>query len=322
MMRRGRRRRKDSGEGADAVGRAASSSSSSSAGASDEEEEEEEEETAMTGASIPLQRANSSSSSASMSSDHNVIGVLVTPGGGQSFLHSLRVRSGMTAKEARGKLGARLRLLPADLSHYGLIRVDGDGGELLKLKTLADGEQISPRTSRRWFFKDSRTTPLEFGEGELSGEESSEGEGAVSVDWSALHDVWSAGPASLTGWLMKRSSNDPNLWRRRWCVLTVRELAALILSRSISPTETGCVLQADKLWILKRRLTSYADIASGVEESASDDKRRPLWLPLAGNTVRDCDAELKRVGRMRANLLPTQCAILVNVHPGLPQAFV
>ncbi len=80
------------------------------------------------------------------------IGVLLLPHHRQnsksitfkSFLHSLRVRSGMVAREAKIKLGARLSLPEAELANYGLLRIDLDSNSTFPtryiLHTLCDDE--------------------------------------------------------------------------------------------------------------------------------------------------------------------------------------
>lgn len=83
----------------------------------------------------------------------------------------------------------------------------------------------------RWFLKDRRTTPLNLGEGYMSGAESSDDE--ASFPWRDLGHLRSSGgdrDGIYSGFLMKRSGKDVNVWRRRYCILT-----------------------EDKLWFLKSR---------------------------------------------------------------------
>ncbi len=82
------------------------------------------------------------------------IGVLLLPHRRQnsngitfkSFLHSLRIRSGMVAAEAKMKLGARLSLPEAELANYGLLRIDLDSNSSFPtrylLHTLRDDEVL------------------------------------------------------------------------------------------------------------------------------------------------------------------------------------
>lgn len=64
-----------------------------------------------------------------------------------------------------------------------------------------------------WYFKDIRSPPLDL-EGETSGNSSSDDE--TEISYSDLHYF---GPGDRRGFLLKRSSKDPNLWRRRLCIL-------------------------------------------------------------------------------------------------------
>lgn len=72
-------------------------------------------------------------------------------------------------------------------------------------------------SSSRWFFKDIRSSPLELGEAfDLSGDESpEEGEEEIS-----LNDLSSMSQTHRSGYLLKRSAKDPNVWLSRHCFLT------------------------------------------------------------------------------------------------------
>ncbi len=82
------------------------------------------------------------------------IGVLLLPHRRQnsndisfkSFLHSLRIRDGMVAAEAKSKLGARLSLPDAELANYGLLRIDSGANSSFPkrylLHTLHDDEVL------------------------------------------------------------------------------------------------------------------------------------------------------------------------------------
>ena len=68
----------------------------------------------------------------------------------------------------------------------------------------------------RWYFKDVRTPPIEFPDGEeATGEDSSDDEEEVSHS-----DLAYLAKAERKGYLLKRSSRDQNLWRKWYCVLT------------------------------------------------------------------------------------------------------
>lgn len=72
------------------------------------------------------------------------------------------------------------------------------------------------RNSVRWYYKDVRTTPIEFGDNEeATGEYSSDEEEEVSHS-----DLAYLAKAERKGYLLKRSGRDQNLWRKWYCVLT------------------------------------------------------------------------------------------------------
>lgn len=72
------------------------------------------------------------------------------------------------------------------------------------------------KNSIRWYFKDVRTPPIEFPDGEeATGEDSSDDEEEVSHS-----DLAYLAKAERKGYLLKRSSRDQNLWRKWYCVLT------------------------------------------------------------------------------------------------------
>jgi hypothetical protein len=66
----------------------------------------------------------------------------------------------------------------------------------------------------RWFFKDIRSTPVDMGDN-VSGNSSSDDEESISLsEMSYLRQ------GERRGYLLRRSNRDPNLWRKRYCVLT------------------------------------------------------------------------------------------------------
>ncbi|KAG5192660.1 hypothetical protein JKP88DRAFT_292741 [Tribonema minus] len=213
-----------------------------------------------------------------------VISVLVDPGLPHSFIYNLRIDNSMTAKEASAKLSARLRLPQSELRQYDLIVVHATP-QGLRLRTLRDGDNVTEVRARaaaklppcdtcsgaaanldvpllqryscsycsariRWFFKDSRTAPLDFEEG-LSGSEASDGEGEDCCTWNDLAYV---GQGDLSDYLYRQSQWDRNLWRRRWCTLT-----------------------GERLYVLKQK-PDLKKIGSGTIPNA-------FSVPLAGSTV-------------------------------------
>lgn len=67
------------------------------------------------------------------------------------------------------------------------------------------------------YFKDIRTAPLNF-EGDISGDSSSDDEEDIPVNF--LSYLRQAEEKGKTGYLLKRSVKDVNLWRRRLCLIT------------------------------------------------------------------------------------------------------
>jgi len=113
---------------------------------------------------------------------------------------------------------------------------------------LQDGSQ----SSNRWYFKDIRTYPLELeSSGDVSGESSSDEEEEIS-----LSDLAYLRQGERRGFLLKRSSQDPNLWRRRYCVLTdklwsidvrskVPKASSINISGSIQVRESAAIFNLD-----------------------------------------------------------------------------
>ena len=64
-----------------------------------------------------------------------------------------------------------------------------------------------------WYYKDIRSIPLQL-EGETSGNSSDEEESEIS-----LNDLIYFGTGDKRAMLLKRSNSDPNLWRKRLCIL-------------------------------------------------------------------------------------------------------
>ena len=69
----------------------------------------------------------------------------------------------------------------------------------------------------KWYLKDIRTNPIDLGAmADICGEYSSDEDEAIAeVDVSYL-----ANNGNQSGYLLKRSNSDVNLWRRRYCLLS------------------------------------------------------------------------------------------------------
>ena len=107
-----------------------------------------------------------------------------------------------------------------------------------------------------WFFRDSRSSPLEL-EHDASGSEASDDEAATKDHPQDLSHLNDDNCTRCAGFLLKRSAHDPNLWRKRFCILA-----------------------GDKLWYMKRRpqrcrgqlvpATCLALVSARVKEAASN----------------------------------------------------
>lgn len=86
--------------------------------------------------------------------------------------------------------------------------------KLIDKYNISDAKEVA--NTVRWYYKDIRTSPIEFGDsGEVSGEYSSDDEEVISHS-----DLAYLAKAERKGYLLKRSSKDQNLWRRWYCALT------------------------------------------------------------------------------------------------------
>jgi hypothetical protein len=195
--------------------------------------------------------------------------VIVAPGSPHCFVHTLRIEAESTAKEAADKLVARLRLPAAQMHHFGLIAVyrsrtglklstlrNSDCVEAARLHAMSQLPQceachsssgsneqscLQCASAIRWYFKDSRAAPLEFDE-DVSGSESdaaddsTAGEGGddAAAACCSKCDIVQAGQGDLSDYLLVLSDKDPNLWRKRWCMLAVSDFLRLVLCWSIA----------------------------------------------------------------------------------------
>jgi hypothetical protein len=81
----------------------------------------------------------------------------------------------------------------------------------------------------RWYFRDNRSLPLDL-EHDTSGSDESEDEDSSRVTPQDLAHLSEEGCTRCAGFLLKQSSSDQNLWRKRFCILA-----------------------GDKLWYMKKR---------------------------------------------------------------------
>lgn len=144
---------------------------------------------------------------------------------------TLRVQPDTTAAEICKQIAGKLAIQDTDSTFYTLVCVyievkEDKYDHVLKTlqpvdRVLAVQEALHKRHhgpgdhsySFRWYYKDIRSPPLEF-DGDVSGDESSDDENELP-----LSDLLYIGTGDRRGFLLKRSTRDMNLWRRRLCIL-------------------------------------------------------------------------------------------------------
>ena len=82
-----------------------------------------------------------------------------------------------------------------------------------KAKLQCESKEIADTVTSSFYYKDLRSNPLDL-DGEVSGNSSSDDETEIP-----LNDLLYFGAGERRGFLLKRSSRDPNVWRRRLCIL-------------------------------------------------------------------------------------------------------
>mmetsp|Transcript_15029 Transcript_15029/g.28271 ORF Transcript_15029/g.28271 Transcript_15029/m.28271 type:complete len:623 (-) Transcript_15029:141-2009(-) len=83
----------------------------------------------------------------------------------------------------------------------------------MKAISRCKSEEMALTVSSSFYYKDIRSNPLDL-DGEASGDSSSDDEMEIP-----LNDLIYFGSGERRGFLQKRSSRDPNVWRRRLCIL-------------------------------------------------------------------------------------------------------
>ena len=83
-----------------------------------------------------------------------------------------------------------------------------------KRRAISRNSEILNSLISTWYYKDIRSVPLQL-DGETSGNSSSDNEEEMP-----MNDLIYLGSGDRRAVMQKRSSTDPNLWRRRLCVLT------------------------------------------------------------------------------------------------------
>lgn len=124
---------------------------------------------------------------------------------------------------------------------------------LVSQSVSSDQRTIPPEDVVSWYFRDSRSTPLDL-DHDVSGSDISDDEDiSRNPPWDLAHlnEVHICSNVSVcvfhrviilylqenctrcAGFLLKQSSKDPNLWRKRFCILAVKY--AFICSSSPPP---------------------------------------------------------------------------------------
>jgi hypothetical protein len=147
----------------------------------------------------------------------------------------VKVDKSRTANDICEILSTKLGLTETDAMFYGLVCVAKcvDKKSMHWVRTLKANEkvlqvqadmelkavgrcatsEIAQTVTSSFYYKDIRSNPLDL-DGDASGNSSSDDESEIP-----LNDLMYFGSGERRGFLQKRSSRDPNVWRRRLCIL-------------------------------------------------------------------------------------------------------
>ena len=123
-----------------------------------------------------------------------------------------------------------------------------------------------------WYYKDSLSHPLDTeynNDDAVSGNESSEDEEEIS-----LSDVSYLRQNDRKGFMLKKSTKDPNLWRRRYCILT--DKLWCVDAKKTIPRAT-CINIGNKMKLLDNN-TVEVPFSFGLINSSAIP---PSWLRIA-----------------------------------------
>ena len=173
-------------------------------------------------------------------------------------------------------------------------------------------------SSSRWFFKDIRSSPLALGiEADLSCDESSDEEDEISHN-----DLSCISQAHRRGYMLKRSSKDPNIWMQRYCALTDKlwcvNDSLKVPRASCIPLQSSTVLQikcstlnCNGAIILQSNQGTYFFLATSTDEQQCWISDLALQATLtADNDIIGmaemiiCDEERTRYERMQRGITP------------------
>lgn len=228
----------------------------------------------------------------------------------------LRVTADTNVDDLMTTILSKVEILPNDYKYYTLVLVISGISELPDrcnhhcVRTLLPNEIIlnveSELTMKQtlkyslihcsiqWYFKDIRSDPLELGEvGDLIEGESSDEEEEEEI---SLNDLSYIMQAEQTGYLLMRSSKDPNLWLQRFCILTdklwclndglkVPKASNILLNGSTILNSKDSTLDCKGAIVLK----SNHGVRSFIAPSLLDQKSWIFELSLTAAIVTDND---------------------------------
>jgi hypothetical protein len=237
-------------------------------------------------------RNNSVDGNGDEDSDNKYIRILINDIDNLSISHTiLQANATTTASEIIESIANKIKISSEDLKHYSLVLVytrfneKGSSSKspnskyqivkslksndiLLNVleniinkqtikyqKKIRNSNLISPLSNKnfsKWYFKDKRRIPLDLDEtGDVSGNSSSEEEDEIS-----LNDFTYLTQGERRGYLLKRSRTDPNLWRRRYCILTDK-LWYFDVKRQVNPRGQCIQINSSAVVRDKVRLLDY-----------------------------------------------------------------
>lgn len=123
---------------------------------------------------------------------------------------------------------------------------------------IAEPSSLQADDIVRWYYRDNRSLPLDL-EHDASGSDESEDEDSSRVTPQDLAHLSEEGCTRCAGFLLKQSSLDQNLWRKRFCILA-----------------------GDKLWYMKKRpqrSRGQLSAASCLELTSSRVQESPQRIP-------------------------------------------
>ena len=116
---------------------------------------------------------------------------------------------------------------PVDLQTRAVAQFNSVSDESGGLGTTAAGaavpSQIHADDVVRWYFRDGRSLPLDLDHDASGSEASGDEDVARNPPWDLSH-LSEDSCSRCAGFLLKQSARDPNLWRKRFCILAGNKL--------------------------------------------------------------------------------------------------